>query len=134
MIEIKFTGYSLGDLRSQIEHFLADGAAKPPASKASKPVVEAEAAPASTASEPVVEAEAAPASTASEPVVEAEALSTPLYTYADVSLAMLKYSKRTDRASILAFLARYGAEKNAQEINPALYPEVMADLDNLLGA
>jgi len=119
MIEIKFTGYSLGDLRSQIEHFLADGAAKPPASKASKPVVEAE---------------AAPASTASEPVVEAEALSTPLYTYADVSLAMLKYSKRTDRASILAFLARYGAEKNAQEINPALYPEVMADLDNLLGA
>ena len=141
MIEITFTGNTLADLRKQIAGFLAD---KPTVSdivpltdqlapKAYAAEIAGSDDPQPQAVSSAVVQHVDTAVTTVDTTAETVDASTPVadvvYTYADVSLGMLKLSRKTNRDTVLAFLARFGAKANAKELDPARYPEVMAALD-----
>ena len=122
MIEVKFSGGSMRALREQIAHFLDamdvtsrrvlhdhravlhDPEPAPKAKPQPKPVAE-------VAPEPEV---AAPAANADGP------------TYDEVRAAVLGVAGAFSKDDAIALLNQFGAKKNASEIDPARWAEVIA--------
>ena len=102
MYEIKITAASVSELRGRLLALVAQMTLE--ASVAPKPVA--------VVPEPVV--------VAPEPVAD-EAI-----TYEQVRTAILQVSVGVGREAVGTILQHFGATRNAQEIDPSRYPEVLA--------
>jgi hypothetical protein len=114
MYEIKITAESIGELRGRIVALAAElSPSKPapprPVAVAPEPVV--------VAPEPVV---VVPEPVAEEPVAAEE------ITYEQVRTAILQVSVGVGREAVGTILQHFGATRNAQEIDPSRYAEVLA--------
>tara|TARA_R110000868_G_scaffold257769_1_gene514996 strand:- start:44 stop:457 length:414 start_codon:yes stop_codon:yes gene_type:complete len=136
MIEVKFSGGSMRALREQMAHFLDalyvpppgvlhdhravlhDPEPAPKAKPQPKPVAEVVA---PVALEPTVAEVVAPEAAASE------------ITYAEVKHAVLSVSVKHGREGVFALLNRFGAKKNASEIDPTRWVEVLEAVKSLAG-
>jgi len=131
MIEIKFTGESLSDLRVQIERFLADGTAKPPApvSTAPEPVAEVD-------SGPFVAAKAPEDGSGSQPTEEtfgakAAEIEPSQPTYDTVRAVVLSLADIKGKDATVAMLRQFGAAR-ASEVDPSLWADVVAAAQALI--
>ena len=123
MYEIKITAASVNELRGRIVALAAQmtleaNAAPAPVAAAPEPVAVAPE-PVAVAPEPVAVAPE-PVAVAPEPVAD-EAI-----TYEQVRTAILQVSVGVGREAVGTILQHFGATRNAQEIDPSRYPEVLA--------
>lgn len=109
MYEIKITAASVSELRGRLLALVAQMTLE--ASVAPKPVAVVPE-PVAVVPEPVV--------VAPEPVAD-EAI-----TYEQVRTAILQVSVGVGREAVGTILQHFGATRNAQEIDPSRYPEVLA--------
>ena len=121
MYEIKITATSVSELRGRLLALVAQmtleaSVAPKPVAVVPKPVVVAPE-PVAVVPEPVV---VAPEPVAEEPVAD-EAI-----TYEQVRTAILQVSVGVGREAVGTILQHFGATRNAQEIDPSRYPEVLA--------
>ena len=121
MYEIKITATSVSELRGRLLALVAQMTLE--ASVAPKPVavvpepVAVVPEPVAVVPEPVV---VAPEPVAEEPVAD-EAI-----TYEQVRTAILQVSVGVGREAVGTILQHFGATRNAQEIDPSRYAEVLA--------
>ena len=121
MYEIKMTATSVSELRGRLLALVAQmtleaSVAPKPVAVVPKPVVVVPE-PVAVVPEPVV---VAPEPVAEEPVAD-EAI-----TYEQVRTAILQVSVGVGREAVGTILQHFGATRNAQEIDPSRYPEVLA--------
>ena len=121
MYEIKIAAASVSELRGRLLALVAQmtleaSVAPKPVAVVPKPVVVAPE-PVAVVPEPVV---VAPEPVAEEPVAD-EAI-----TYEQVRTAILQVSVGVGREAVGTILQHFGATRNAQEIDPSRYPEVLA--------
>ena len=121
MYEIKITAASVSELRGRLLALVAQmtleaSVAPKPVAVVPKPVVVVPE-PVAVVPEPVV---VAPEPVAEEPVAD-EAI-----TYEQVRTAILQVSVGVGREAVGTILQHFGATRNAQEIDPSRYPEVLA--------
>jgi hypothetical protein len=121
MYEIKITAASVNELRGRIVALAAQmtleaNAAPAPVAAAPEPVAVV---PVAVAPEPVAVAPE-PVAVAPEPVAAEE------ITYEQVRTAILQVSVGVGREAVGTILQHFGATRNAQEIDPSRYPEVLA--------
>ena len=116
MYEIKITAASVNELRGRI------------VALAAQMTLEANAAPAPVAAAPEPVAVAPePVAVAPEPVAVApEPVADEAITYEQVRTAILQVSVGVGREAVGTILQHFGATRNAQEIDPSRYPEVLA--------
>ena len=107
MYEIKITAESIGELRGRIVALAAELSPSKPAPPR----------PVAVAPEPVV---VVPEPVAEEPVAAEE------ITYEQVRTAILQVSVGVGREAVGTILQHFGATRNAQEIDPSRYAEVLA--------
>jgi hypothetical protein len=137
MYEIKITAASVNELRGRLLALVAQmtleassaqltlEANSAPAPVVVVPVPEPVAVvpePVAAAPEPVA---AAPEPVAEEPVAE-EPVADEAITYEQVRTAILQVSVGVGREAVGTILQHFGATRNAQEIDPSRYPEVLA--------
>lgn len=131
-VEVKFVGTDLSDVIYQINKFL--GA---PSEKVSeKPGVKGVGA---KEREVLKELEAASKpepkpveKVADEPVAEEPAAETQAPDYEAVRSAVLQLSLKRGRSAVVDTLEKFGAKKNAQEIDASRYSEVIEHINKLL--
>jgi len=117
MIEVNFTGGSMRALREQMAHFL-DALYVPP----TEVMTERDPEPAPKAKpQPKPVAEVAP-----EPKVAAPATNADGPTYDEVRAAVLGVAGVFSKDDAIALLNQFGAKKNASEIDPTRWAEVIA--------
>ena len=121
MYEIKITAASVSELRGRLLALVAQmtleaSVAPKPVAVVPKPVAVVPE-PVAVVPEPVV---VAPEPVAEEPVAD-EAI-----TYEQVRTAILQVSVGVGREAVGTILQHFGATRNAQEIDPSRYPEVLA--------
>ena len=121
MYEIKITATSVSELRGRLLALVAQmtleaSVAPKPVAVVPKPVAVVPE-PVAVVPEPVV---VAPEPVAEEPVAD-EAI-----TYEQVRTAILQVSVGVGREAVGTILQHFGATRNAQEIDPSRYPEVLA--------
>jgi hypothetical protein len=117
MIEVNFTGGSMRALREQMAHFL-DALYVPP----TEVMTERDPEPAPKAKpQPKPVAEVAP-----EPEVAAPAANADGPTYDEVRAAVLGVAGAFSKDDAIALLNQFGAKKNASEIDPTRWAEVLA--------
>ena len=121
MYEIKIAAASVSELRGRLLALVAQmtleaSVAPKPVAVVPKPVVVVPE-PVAVVPEPVV---VAPEPVAEEPVAD-EAI-----TYEQVRTAILQVSVGVGREAVGTILQHFGATRNAQEIDPSRYPEVLA--------
>ena len=114
MYEIKIAAASVSELRGRLLALVAQMTLE--ASVVPKPVAVVPE-PVAVVPEPVV---VAPEPVAEEPVAD-EAI-----TYEQVRTAILQVSVGVGREAVGTILQHFGATRNAQEIDPSRYPEVLA--------
>jgi len=123
MYEIKITAASVNELRGRIVALAAQmtleaNAAPAPVAAAPEPVV--------VAPEPVAVVPE-PVAVVPEPVVVVpEPVAAEEITYEQVRTAILQVSVGVGREAVGTILQHFGATRNAQEIDPSRYPEVLA--------
>ena len=123
MYEIKIAAASVSELRGRLLALVAQmtleaSVAPKPVAVVPKPVVVAPE-PVAVVPEPVV--------VAPEPVVVApEPVADEAITYEQVRTAILQVSVGVGREAVGTILQHFGATRNAQEIDPSRYPEVLA--------
>ena len=121
MYEIKIAAASVSELRGRLLALVAQmtleaSVAPKPVAVVPKPVAVVPE-PVAVVPEPVV---VAPEPVAEEPVAD-EAI-----TYEQVRTAILQVSVGVGREAVGTILQHFGATRNAQEIDPSRYPEVLA--------
>ena len=121
MYEIKIAAASVSELRGRLLALVAQMTLE--ASVAPKPVVVAPE-PVAVVPEPVVVVPE-PVVVAPEPVAE-EPVADEAITYEQVRTAILQVSVGVGREAVGTILQHFGATRNAQEIDPSRYPEVLA--------
>ena len=154
MYEIKITAASIDELRGRITALAAEWypSSLPPvttvtiptlpvaesaetqpdapaAKKRTKPGKPEQPAEAPVAEEPVSEEPAVEEPTSEEPAEEPA----PTITYEQIRSAILKVSLAVGRDGVTSIFKRFGATRNAQEIDPKHYPEVLAAAQDMLG-
>ena len=123
MYEIKIAAASVSELRGRLLALVAQmtleaSVVPKPVAVVPKPVVVAPE-PVAVVPEPVV--------VAPEPVVVApEPVADEAITYEQVRTAILQVSVGVGREAVGTILQHFGATRNAQEIDPSRYPEVLA--------
>ena len=128
MYEIKITAASVSELRGRLLALVAQmtleaSVAPKPVAVVPKPVVVVPE-PVAVVPEPVVVAPE-PVVVAPEPVAE-EPVADEAITYEQVRTAILQVSVGVGREAVGTILQHFGATRNAQEIDPSRYPEVLA--------
>ena len=130
MYEIKITATSVSELRGRLLALVAQMTLE--ASVAPKPVAVAPK-PVAVAPEPVAVVPEpmaiAPEPVAEEPVAEEPVAEEPVaeeITYEQVRTAILQVSVGVGREAVGTILQHFGATRNAQEIDPSRYAEVLA--------
>ena len=121
MYEIKITATSVSELRGRLLALVAQMTLE--ASVAPKPVAVVPK-PVAVVPEPVAVVPE-PVVVASEPVAE-EPVADEAITYEQVRTAILQVSVGVGREAVGTILQHFGATRNAQEIDPSRYPEVLA--------
>ena len=121
MYEIKIAAASVSELRGRLLALVAQmtleaSVAPKPVAVVPKPVAVVPE-PVAVVPEPVV---VAPEPVAEEPVADEE------ITYEQVRTAILQVSVGVGREAVGTILQHFGATRNAQEIDPSRYPEVLA--------
>jgi len=131
MYEIKITAASVNELRGRVLALAAQmtlEANADPAPVAAAPVAvvpePVAAAPVAVVPEPVAAAPE-PVVVVPEPVAEEPVVAGTL-TYEQVRTAILQVSVSMGREAVGAILRHFGATRNAQEIDPSRYAEVLA--------
>ena len=123
MYEIKITATSVSELRGRLLALVAQMTLE--ASVAPKPVAVAPK-PVAVVPEPVAVVPE-PVAVVPEPVVVApEPVADEAITYEQVRTAILQVSVGVGREAVGTILQHFGATRNAQEIDPSRYPEVLA--------
>ena len=123
MYEIKIAAASVSELRGRLLALVAQmtleaSVAPKPVAVVPKPVV--------VAPEPVVPVPE-PVAVAPEPVaIVPEPVADEAITYEQVRTAILQVSVGVGREAVGTILQHFGATRNAQEIDPSRYPEVLA--------
>jgi hypothetical protein len=128
MIELKFTGPTLESVLAQVRAYL-EGSTAPKEASAPEVPQPAKEAPASVAPKP-----AAPEPVEAEPAPAAPAPAEGALTYVNVRDAVLRLSMALGRPGVEKLLATFGADKNAQEIDPSRYPEVLSTIEDMMKA
>ena len=121
MYEIKIAAASVSELRGRLLALVAQMTLE--ASVAPKPVAVAPE-PVAVVPEPVAVVPE-PVVVAPEPVAE-EPVADEAITYEQVRTAILQVSVGVGREAVGTILQHFGATRNAQEIDPSRYPEVLA--------
>ena len=121
MYEIKIAAASVSELRGRLLALVAQMTLE--ASVVPKPVAVVPE-PVAVVPEPVVVAPE-PVVVAPEPVAE-EPVADEAITYEQVRTAILQVSVGVGREAVGTILQHFGATRNAQEIDPSRYPEVLA--------
>lgn len=119
---ISFTGNDMTDVQRQINEFL--GAPKAPTKLATPKEEWVEPPKVTPVVSDVIELEETEVATADEPE--------PL-TYEDVRKEVLRLSVAKGKDAVLELFAKYGAQKKADEIDPAKWPSVITDIQTILG-
>jgi hypothetical protein len=119
MYEIKIAAASVSELRGRLLALVAQMTLE--ASVAPKPVAVVPE-PVVVVPEPVA---VVPEPVAEEPVAE-EPVADEAITYEQVRTAILQVSVGVGREAVGTILQHFGATRNAQEIDPSRYPEVLA--------
>jgi len=123
MYEIKIAAASVSELRGRLLALVAQMTLE--ASVAPKPVAVVPK-PVAVVPEPVVVVPE-PVVVVPEPVVVApEPVADEAITYEQVRTAILQVSVGVGREAVGTILQHFGATRNAQEIDPSRYPEVLA--------
>lgn len=121
MYEIKITAASVSELRGRLLALVAqmtlEASVAPKAVAVAPKPVAVVPEPVAVVPEPVV---VVPEPVAEEPVAD-EAI-----TYEQVRTAILQVSVGVGREAVGTILQHFGATRNAQEIDPSRYPEVLA--------
>ena len=118
MYEIKITAESIGELRGRVIALAAELSPSKPASPRPVAVV-----PVPVAAVPEPE----PVAVVPEPVAAVpEPVADEAITYEQVRTAILQVSVGVGREAVGTILQHFGATRNAQEIDPSRYPEVLA--------
>ena len=140
MYELKITAESIGELRGRIVALAAElSPSKPapprPVAVAPAPVAVAPVAVAPVAVAPELVAVAPePVAVVPEPVAAApEPHGADPIPYIDVRTAILQVSVTMGREAVGTILQHFGATRNAQEIDPSRYSEVLAMAKKTLG-
>ena len=131
MYEIKITAESIGELRGRIVALAAELSPSKPAPPRPVAVVPEPVAVAPVAVAPVAVAPVAavpePVDVVPEPVAAApEPHGANPIPYIDVRTAILQVSVTMGREAVGTILQHFGATRNAQEIDPSRYSEVLA--------
>lgn len=123
-VEVKFVGTDLSDVIHQINKFL--GA---PGEKVQEKIAPEKVAP---KPEPKPAEKVADEPVAEEPVTEENATETQAPDYEAVRSAVLQLSLKRGRSAVVDTLEKFGAKKNAQEIDASRYGEVIEHINKLL--
>lgn len=126
MYEIKITAESIGELRGRIVALAAELSPSKPAPPRPVAVAPVAVVPVAVAPEPVAVAPE-PVAVVPEPVaVVPEPHGANPIPYIDVRAAILQVSVTMGREAVGTILQHFGATRNAQEIDPSRYAEVLA--------
>lgn len=137
MYEIKITAETVTELKGRILALAAELTSAPVetvvvADGYSATVVSAPKAEKPKAEKPKAEPTPAPEPEAEPAQAEAEQADAAAPTYEQVRSAILRVATMKNREAVNTILTHFGATKNAQEIDPSRYPEVIEMANKML--